>query len=436
MQEVKKVSATGGVRMEKEARWDLIPQDVLHKLAVLLGRGANKYEDRNWEKGYSWSSSYNSAMNHMSAFWAGEDDDEEMGLPHTVCAMFHMAALTRFMTTQKAFDDRPFDEARAAAQPKIRRDAGDVPTLFDDKMKRWMPVFDRVVTDAEKAESAVQWEQFVTGRSPRIVHLPPTPKIEGMSARVVSEFFAAREATIKEKQDAFGSAIENIFRLHAGTFEPGDEETPAGDDPTVLDDEDLRSLAARRGFDWPDQVSRKALLSWLDPTYPADAPWKLHIQHTARARALPVGHLTLVPDTCDCEELDRRNATQAKTIADQMRRLREGRQTIRDLRIEMQKNSKAADELSAGLLKANENLIDSRDAVREQIRQLKATLQEKQIEVDRAKRAEVAAKNLTLVAQNDRRVAAEANESAQRSLREQIAQLEEQLNRAMTHDGQ
>ena len=100
-------SVTGGQKGTKLARFDLIPTRPLWLLAELYGQGAKKYADNNWRKGYDWSLSYAAAQRHMNMFWAGEDIDPEMGVPHTVCAMFHMMALTEYLTTHPAFDNRP-----------------------------------------------------------------------------------------------------------------------------------------------------------------------------------------------------------------------------------------------------------------------------------------------------------------------------------------
>jgi hypothetical protein len=45
---------TGGVKGQKLARFDLIPVNPLWELAEHFGRGAQKYADRNFERGYDW----------------------------------------------------------------------------------------------------------------------------------------------------------------------------------------------------------------------------------------------------------------------------------------------------------------------------------------------------------------------------------------------
>ena len=124
-QEVRVVSSTGGAKGSKLARFDLIPEDVMWLLAEHYGRGALKYEDRNWERGYDWSLSYAAARRHMALFWNGEDfdldpslypigmtDEEIAALPenekalHIVAALWHLVCLTAFLTRNIGTDTR------------------------------------------------------------------------------------------------------------------------------------------------------------------------------------------------------------------------------------------------------------------------------------------------------------------------------------------
>lgn len=105
--EVRVVSHTGGEKGSKLARYDLIPADVEEALAEHFGKGASKYEDRNWERGYNWSLSYASLRRHLAAFWRGEDYDE-IGSLHIVAALWHAVALAHFQLNEKyhEFDNR------------------------------------------------------------------------------------------------------------------------------------------------------------------------------------------------------------------------------------------------------------------------------------------------------------------------------------------
>lgn len=104
--ETRVTSSTGAQKGTKDARYDLIPVPALDALARLYGKGAKKYAEHNWRLGYEYSKSYAAAQRHMNAFWSGEDIDPETGIPHTICASFHMFALTTYMTEHPEFDDR------------------------------------------------------------------------------------------------------------------------------------------------------------------------------------------------------------------------------------------------------------------------------------------------------------------------------------------
>lgn len=104
--EVRTTSATGGEKGTKPERFDLIPVAALSKVAQLYGRGAEKYSEHNWRKGYEWSKSYAALQRHSNAFWNGEDLDPEMQLPHMASVVFHALTLLTFMDEQKQFDDR------------------------------------------------------------------------------------------------------------------------------------------------------------------------------------------------------------------------------------------------------------------------------------------------------------------------------------------
>lgn len=108
-------SATGGAKGEKLERYDLIPAGPLHLLARLYGVGAQKYDVRNWERGYSWHLSFRALMGHAWAFWRGEDNDPGTGLPHMVHVAWHALAMVDFQVRGSGTDDRPKPYATHAA---------------------------------------------------------------------------------------------------------------------------------------------------------------------------------------------------------------------------------------------------------------------------------------------------------------------------------
>ena len=101
---------TGGEKGQKLERFDLLPGIPLRLLARHYGVGAQKYADRNWERGYAWSLSYAALQRHAWAFWNGEDIDPETGSPHMAAFAFHAFALLQFATTHPELDDRPTKE--------------------------------------------------------------------------------------------------------------------------------------------------------------------------------------------------------------------------------------------------------------------------------------------------------------------------------------
>lgn len=104
--EIRTTSTTGGQKGTKPERYDLLPIEALSTVAALYGRGAEKYAAHNWRRGYEWSKSYAALQRHATQFWAGEDMDAEMQLPHMASVAFHALALLTFMEEQRDFDDR------------------------------------------------------------------------------------------------------------------------------------------------------------------------------------------------------------------------------------------------------------------------------------------------------------------------------------------
>lgn len=88
-------------------RYDLFPVEALEEITKVLNFGANKYADRSWEKGMKWGRLYAAMLRHMTAWWMGEDLDNETGISHLAhagcCVIFLLTYVKRGM---KSFDDR------------------------------------------------------------------------------------------------------------------------------------------------------------------------------------------------------------------------------------------------------------------------------------------------------------------------------------------
>ena len=101
---------TGGAKGSKGIPWSLLPWGVLRELAKHYQRGCQKYSARNWEAGYKWSLSHDSLLNHLTAFWGGDDIDHDPTVgdfPHVIAVVWHACALAYFWLKGKGTDDRP-----------------------------------------------------------------------------------------------------------------------------------------------------------------------------------------------------------------------------------------------------------------------------------------------------------------------------------------
>lgn len=91
--------ASGMVRdtQDGKARFDLLfpkgvpyAKQMLTRFAELMARGANKYEERNWEKAKGQEELdryYSSASRHLAQWLAGETDED-----HAAAVMFNILA--------------------------------------------------------------------------------------------------------------------------------------------------------------------------------------------------------------------------------------------------------------------------------------------------------------------------------------------------------
>lgn len=79
---------TGAVRdmAEGKGRYDLLPWEAIHELALHCERGAVKYGERNAELGIPISSFLDSAFRHLSKYMQGMDDEN-----HLVAALWNIA---------------------------------------------------------------------------------------------------------------------------------------------------------------------------------------------------------------------------------------------------------------------------------------------------------------------------------------------------------
>lgn len=97
---------TGGQKGMKECQMGALDPQALMEIGRVAGFGAHKYARYNFAKGYAWSLSYDALQRHLMAFWNGEDNDPESGLPHLAHAGWHCLALMTFSLRKRGTDDR------------------------------------------------------------------------------------------------------------------------------------------------------------------------------------------------------------------------------------------------------------------------------------------------------------------------------------------
>jgi hypothetical protein len=64
-------------------RWDLLPWGAVRQIVKVLTYGAKKYDDHNWQLVENMEQRYFAALlRHVVAWFGGEQNDPESGLPH------------------------------------------------------------------------------------------------------------------------------------------------------------------------------------------------------------------------------------------------------------------------------------------------------------------------------------------------------------------
>ena len=102
------LDSQAGVKFDLgKTRYELIPVEGVEAVACILGIGAAKYADRNWEQGMAWSRPYAACLRHLFAWWNGEDKDRDTGKSHLWHAATNIFFLITYERRKKGEDDRP-----------------------------------------------------------------------------------------------------------------------------------------------------------------------------------------------------------------------------------------------------------------------------------------------------------------------------------------
>ncbi len=92
---------------QEKIKWHLLPPELMEGVAMVLMHGAEKYGYRNWETGMDYSRPFSACMRHLWAWWMGEDNDKETGMPHLWHACSNICFLMTYTKRKTGRDDRP-----------------------------------------------------------------------------------------------------------------------------------------------------------------------------------------------------------------------------------------------------------------------------------------------------------------------------------------
>ena len=92
-------------RRAGKGRYDLLSVVGIRRIAGVYERGAEKYSDRNWEKGMPVSRFLDSALRHTFQALDGQDDED-----HMAQAAWNLMAAMHMQERRPELDDRPKKE--------------------------------------------------------------------------------------------------------------------------------------------------------------------------------------------------------------------------------------------------------------------------------------------------------------------------------------
>ena len=89
-------------------RWHLLPWDGVRALVDIFDFGTTEYAPRNWEKGLSYSETFDSLQRHLLSWYSGEDYDPKSRRLHLAHVTWNALALLTFTLRGRTdLDDRP-----------------------------------------------------------------------------------------------------------------------------------------------------------------------------------------------------------------------------------------------------------------------------------------------------------------------------------------
>lgn len=104
------VDLSAGVKFDAgKPKWHLLPYDAIREVVLVFTKGAEKYEERNWEKGMAWSRVFNSTQRHLTDWFQKREtfDPDGTGLRNIAQATWGCLVLLAWELRGHGTDDRP-----------------------------------------------------------------------------------------------------------------------------------------------------------------------------------------------------------------------------------------------------------------------------------------------------------------------------------------
>jgi hypothetical protein len=139
-----KLKTGASKHLDGKLRTDLVTPEMIEALARVLTYGADKYEDRNWEKGIPYMTSVGAAMRHLLAFQKGIDTDEESGLYHIDQAFLNLGMVVTFNQRGRKDLDNRTAKGQAAAIKQQDEKISTQKTFKDIKRDSKLKVIDGI----------------------------------------------------------------------------------------------------------------------------------------------------------------------------------------------------------------------------------------------------------------------------------------------------
>jgi uncharacterized HAD superfamily protein len=161
---------------EGKLRYDLVEPHAFRDFVQVLTDGANKYYDRNWENGLSWTSVIASLKRHVAAIELNEDYDPESTRLHAAHVACNAHFLNAYYYTFPQGDDRP---KRFLKRPSIGLDIDGVLADFVGSWQKKYPdviakpnswFFDRKISERfKKMKETGELNKFYLNIEPLIM---------------------------------------------------------------------------------------------------------------------------------------------------------------------------------------------------------------------------------------------------------------------------